>query len=445
MRQAIEALEPPVELRRLRMRYAAGRHFADVVIGVSGSGRRRPGPRGRRRGRGRGRARRCPGADVVVHVEPMRRRGRRCASAPTRPRSRVAGVREIHNVAVLDAGDRTEVSLHLKLPGDLPLAEAHEVASAVEAAIQAELPEVDGGADASRAARRGDVAARGRRCGVGVEREAGRADRPRGDRRARRARFASSARTPGSSSSSRSASTRSAARRKPTHARARSRRASTASCPRSPRPSSTPSPSTTRRGDGTKKAEPKDRWAQDNRLAANPAAYASTIVLVPRSSGCSCCSGSSRPGGRARRSPRRRAPRARRWPVRAEATRRASRAARRWRPAPRRCRRRRPARRCTKTCGIVGQLESAESSWRMAGSGRTSTAITDAPAERSASSARAELPQSTRSGVPFMKSTTSSVSIVSLILSLQLVMLLLGSVIRSSWIVPSASGSASAS
>ena len=34
-RRAIASIEPAVELRRLRMRQAAGRHFADVVIGVS--------------------------------------------------------------------------------------------------------------------------------------------------------------------------------------------------------------------------------------------------------------------------------------------------------------------------------------------------------------------------------------------------------------------------
>ena len=33
----------------------------------------------------------------------------------------------------------------------------------------------------------------------------------------------------------------------------------------------------------------------------------------------------------------------------------------------------------TKTCGIVGQLEIAESSWRISGSGRTSTAVIGAP------------------------------------------------------------------
>jgi divalent metal cation (Fe/Co/Zn/Cd) transporter len=46
-------------------------------------------------------------------------------------------------VTVLDVDGRTEVSLHLKLPGDLPLDEAHEVAEAVERAICAALPEVE--------------------------------------------------------------------------------------------------------------------------------------------------------------------------------------------------------------------------------------------------------------------------------------------------------------
>ncbi len=139
VRQVISAIDPPVELQRLRMRYAAGVHFADVVIAVSGSAAV---------GQGHAAAdqvedaveRVLPGTDVVVHVEPMQLEelGERARAAA----SRVAGVREIHNVAVLDAGDRTVVSLHLKLPGNLPLSEAHEVASAVEAAIEAELPGV---------------------------------------------------------------------------------------------------------------------------------------------------------------------------------------------------------------------------------------------------------------------------------------------------------------
>jgi divalent metal cation (Fe/Co/Zn/Cd) transporter len=82
-----------------------------------------------------------PGSDVVVHVEPreageLRERAHAAAL-------RDARVREIHNIAVLEVGDRTELSLHLKLPASLTLAEAHEVASAVEMEILKSIPEVD--------------------------------------------------------------------------------------------------------------------------------------------------------------------------------------------------------------------------------------------------------------------------------------------------------------
>ena len=44
-----------------------------------------------------------------------------------------------------------------------------------------------------------------------------------------------------------------------------------------------------------------------------------------------------------------------------------------------------------------------------------STAVTGAPAVRSAESARWELPHATKLGVPFMKRVTGSVSMMSLI------------------------------
>ncbi len=61
-RQAIAAIRPAIALRRLRMRSAAGRHFADVVIGVLAERRRsarvtRPRTRSRRRSSGRCRRR----------------------------------------------------------------------------------------------------------------------------------------------------------------------------------------------------------------------------------------------------------------------------------------------------------------------------------------------------------------------------------------------------
>jgi cation diffusion facilitator family transporter len=139
--RAIETLDPSVTLRRLRMRRAAGRHFADVVIGVSP---------GAAVGQGHAAAdaveeaveRAVPGADVVVHVEPADA-GAGLTERALAAALRVRGVREVHNVVALDVGGRREVSLHLKLPGLLTLAEAHDVAEQVEREILADLPEVD--------------------------------------------------------------------------------------------------------------------------------------------------------------------------------------------------------------------------------------------------------------------------------------------------------------
>jgi divalent metal cation (Fe/Co/Zn/Cd) transporter len=141
VRSEIEKLEPSVELRRLRMRRAAGRHFADVVIGVPPAAAVEQGHAAANAVEDAVEAA-LPGADVVVHVEPSE------TEAAIRERAhaaalRVPRVREIHNVAVLVLGDRIEISLHLKLPGSLSLDEAHAVASEVEAAIHEAVPEAD--------------------------------------------------------------------------------------------------------------------------------------------------------------------------------------------------------------------------------------------------------------------------------------------------------------
>jgi cation diffusion facilitator family transporter len=138
--EAIATLDPPVEVRRLRLRQAAGRTFTDVVIGVSP---------GAAVGQGHAVADRVeeavhgvlPDSDVVVHVEP--------AAAETALRERVqeaamsvSQVREIHNLSVIELPDGFHVSLHLKLPGDLSLEEAHAIAEQVEAAIVEGVPEI---------------------------------------------------------------------------------------------------------------------------------------------------------------------------------------------------------------------------------------------------------------------------------------------------------------
>jgi cation diffusion facilitator family transporter len=139
--QAIEGIRPPIDLRRMRMRHAAGRHFADVVIGVSPAAAV---------GQGHAAAdavedavqRALPESDVVVHVEPVEDesaiRERVYAAAVGVPQ-----VREIHNLTVVRVGDTTELSLHLKLPGELSLQEAHAVAEEVERAICGAVPEID--------------------------------------------------------------------------------------------------------------------------------------------------------------------------------------------------------------------------------------------------------------------------------------------------------------
>jgi cation diffusion facilitator family transporter len=139
-RTAIDDLEPPVALRRLRLRQAGGHAFADVVIGVSPDAAV---------GQGHAAAdrveaavhRALPGSDVVVHVEPAGReaelRERVRAAAMT-----VSHVRELHDLTLIDTGEGLEASLHLKLPGDLDLATAHAMAERVEETILRDVPEV---------------------------------------------------------------------------------------------------------------------------------------------------------------------------------------------------------------------------------------------------------------------------------------------------------------
>jgi divalent metal cation (Fe/Co/Zn/Cd) transporter len=55
----------------------------------------------------------------------------------------VPRVREIHNLNVVTVDGASAVSLHLKLPADLSLEEAHAVATQVERAIEDALPEVE--------------------------------------------------------------------------------------------------------------------------------------------------------------------------------------------------------------------------------------------------------------------------------------------------------------
>jgi cation diffusion facilitator family transporter len=130
----------PVEVRRVRVRHAAGHDFVDLVIGVppdvgvaqahaladevedavrSALGR----------------------ADVVVHVEPTAPEGN-LRERVTAAALAIPDVREIHNVRVIHTGADYELSLHVKLPPGLPLHDAHAVVSRLESGILAAVPEL---------------------------------------------------------------------------------------------------------------------------------------------------------------------------------------------------------------------------------------------------------------------------------------------------------------
>jgi len=137
-REAIERIGPGVEVRSLRIRAAGGRTFADVVVAVEPDA-----------GLARGHAvadeveAAVTGAlgegDVVVHVEPndaaASARARASAAALTIPE-----VREVHNVELVKIADGLELSLHIKLPRDLPIDEAHSAADRAERAIAQAVP-----------------------------------------------------------------------------------------------------------------------------------------------------------------------------------------------------------------------------------------------------------------------------------------------------------------
>ena len=138
-REAVERLGD-VELRRLRLRESGGRYFADAVVAV---------PPGQAVVEGHVTADSIedavhavlPGSDVVVHLEPRLQgldlRDRALAVALSEPL-----VREAHDIALYEHDGHVSLSLHLKLPADTPLADAHDVAERVEATLRDE-PGVD--------------------------------------------------------------------------------------------------------------------------------------------------------------------------------------------------------------------------------------------------------------------------------------------------------------
>ena len=133
---AISELGGDIELGRVRLRESAGRYFADVVVSVPAGQAVVEGHRAADLVEGAVEAA-LPGSDVVVHVEPRARglglRDRVLAIALAEPL-----VKEAHDITIFEQDGAAGVSLHLKLPPDLELAAAHEIAERVEEAIRAQ-------------------------------------------------------------------------------------------------------------------------------------------------------------------------------------------------------------------------------------------------------------------------------------------------------------------
>jgi cation diffusion facilitator family transporter len=135
-REALESLEPEVELRRLRVRESGGRYFADVVVAVM------PGAAVAAAHAVADNVEDAiqsvvPASDVVVHVEPRVRgldlRERVLAAAMAEPQ-----VHEAHDIQIFPSGEKSTVSVHLKFSDALGLDEAHAVSERVEATIMAD-------------------------------------------------------------------------------------------------------------------------------------------------------------------------------------------------------------------------------------------------------------------------------------------------------------------
>ncbi|HEX8208091.1 MAG TPA: cation diffusion facilitator family transporter [Solirubrobacteraceae bacterium] len=131
---------PNVEVRRMRIRHAAGRDFVELVVGLSADA-----------GLAQAHTRademedairsELPGADVVVHAEPREVEGDLRERATVAALS-VPDVREIHNVRVMQVDGGYELSLHVKLPRGFSLGDAHDTVEELETAVRGAVPEL---------------------------------------------------------------------------------------------------------------------------------------------------------------------------------------------------------------------------------------------------------------------------------------------------------------
>ncbi|MGH9475412.1 MAG: cation-efflux pump [Terriglobales bacterium] len=141
VRAALQGIAGMAEIERLRLRRVGSRYFVDAQLDVlptttlEGAGVVKEKAAARIR-------QRLPEADIVIEARPHR-------SALAGPFERIQEIAQrqnqnIHDLSIFNAGEGLEVEFHLELDADLPLAEAHNRVSRLEADMRRELPAIHG-------------------------------------------------------------------------------------------------------------------------------------------------------------------------------------------------------------------------------------------------------------------------------------------------------------
>jgi cation diffusion facilitator family transporter len=136
--QIAASVEGVEEVRRVRVRYVGGEPQTDVVIAIS---RLVPLERAHDVTEEVERliSQEEPGADVVVHVEPLADE-KLVTQQVEAVALRQPVVTEVHNISVTSHPEGDHITLHAKFPADMDLEHAHSLADQLEKEIMAEIP-----------------------------------------------------------------------------------------------------------------------------------------------------------------------------------------------------------------------------------------------------------------------------------------------------------------
>ena len=137
--EAVKRLPGVQDVQRVRLRSSGPHYFVDLTVGVDPAIRVSAGHKiahdaelavdGI-----------LPGADVTVHVEPVRSGQKEDPFAVVQRVASIQGL-AIHDVQILRSGAGTLVEVHVEVPGQEAFCEAHKRVRAFEEALQTSLPQ----------------------------------------------------------------------------------------------------------------------------------------------------------------------------------------------------------------------------------------------------------------------------------------------------------------